>query len=285
MTRRTGAVNQTEGCQLGKQFTISSRRPQRRGAPQRRMHAVASAAARLAPPPRSSRLRSSAAVRFAPRRCRLSPVRAERASNKNAAEEITSAKLSLLVDDLRAASGDANGVDLTDEDRSEVDSILAVIESLCPSDNRAKAHVDGTLAGTSWDLIYTDSAGNSSGKIGPFVGKVRQVFKPSDDPNGGPGTYTNVVELFGGLLAIKLDAVAEAVTGRGTAGGGANASSDALKVTFVDTSVWVLGAEVFRRPFPEGRSGTWVMKHVSDELRVLRTNQGNVFALGRSSDS
>ena len=249
------------------------------------MHAVASAAARLAPPPRSSRLRSSAAVRFAPRRCRLSPVRAERASNKNTAEEITSAKLSLLVDDLRAASGDANGVDLTDEDRSEVDSILAVIESLCPSDNRAKAHVDGTLAGTSWDLIYTDSVGNSSGKIGPFVGKVRQVFKPSDDPNGGPGTYTNVVELFGGLLAIKLDAVAEAVTGRGTAGGGANASSDALKVTFVDTSVWVLGAEVFRRPFPEGRSGTWVMKHVSDELRVLRTNQGNVFALGRSSDS
>lgn len=239
------------------------------------MHAVASAAARLAPPPRSSRLCSSAAVRFAPRRCRLSPVRAERASNKNTAEEITSAKLSLLVDDLRAASGDANGVDLTDEDRSEVDSILAVIESLCPSNNRAKAHVDGTLAGTSWDLIYTDSVGNSSGKIGPFVGKVRQVFKPSGDPNGGPGTYTNVVELFGGRLAIELDAVAE-TTGD---------TSDALKVTFVDTSVWVLGAEVFRKPFPEGRSGTWVMKHVSDELRVLRTNQGNVFALGRSSDS
>jgi len=270
-------------CQLGKHFTISS--PQRRGAPQRRMHTytVASAAARLAPPPRSSRLRSSAAVRFAPRRRRLSPVRAERASNKNAAEDIASAKLSLLVDDLRAASGDANGVDLTDEDRSEVDSILAVIESLCPSDNRARAHVDGTLAGSSWDLIYTDSVGNSSGKIGPFVGKVRQVFKPSDDPNGGPGTYTNVVELFGGLLAIKLDAVAE-MLGRGGAGSQTNAS-DSLKVTFVDTSVWVLGAEVFRRPFPEGRSGTWVMKHVSDELRVLRTNQGNVFALGRSSDS
>lgn len=246
-------------------------------------YTVASAAARLAPPPRSLRLRSSAAVRFAPRRRRLSPVRAERASNKNAAEDIASAKLSLLVDDLRAASGDANGVDLTDEDRSEVDSILAVIESLCPSDNRARAHVDGTLAGSSWDLIYTDSVGNSSGKIGPFVGKVRQVFKPSDDPNGGPGTYTNVVELFGGLLAIKLDAVAE-MLGRGGAGSQTNAS-DSLKVTFVDTSVWVLGAEVFRRPFPEGRSGTWVMKHVSDELRVLRTNQGNVFALGRSGDS
>ena len=270
-------------CQLGKHFTISS--PQRRGAPQRRMHTytVASAAARLAPPPRSSRLRSSAAVRFAPRRRRLSPVRAERASNKNAAEDIASAKLSLLVDDLRAASGDANGVDLTDEDRSEVDSILAVIESLCPSDNRARAHVDGTLAGSSWDLIYTDSVGNSSGKIGPFVGKVRQVFKPSDDPNGGPGTYTNVVELFGGLLAIKLDAVAEMLGQRRC--WVTDDASDSLKVTFVDTSVWVLGAEVFRRPFPEGRSGTWVMKHVSDELRVLRTNQGNVFALGRSSDS
>ena len=178
-----------------------------------------------------------------------------------------------MVDDLRAASGDANGTDLTEEDRSEVESILSVIESLCPTDNRAEVHVDGTLAGTDWELIYTDSAGNSSGKIGPFVGKVKQVFKPANANGGGPGTYTNVVELFGGVFTVKLDAVAEVV--------GKDEAGDKLKVTFVDTSVWVLGSELFRKPFPEGRSGTWVMKHVSETLRVLRTNQGNVFALGR----
>ena len=238
------------------------------------MHAVASAPVRFAPIARAvpaHRRRTSTAVKPGVPRRRASSIAARASSPKNASQVINAAKLSVLVDDLRAASGDANGTDLTEEDRSEVESILSVIESLCPTDNRAEVHVDGTLAGTDWELIYTDSAGNSSGKLGPFVGKVKQVFKPAD--GGGLGTYTNVVELFGGVFTVKLDAVAEVV--------GKDEAGDKLKVTFVDTSVWVLGNELFRKPFPEGRSGTWVMKHVSETLRVLRTNQGNVFALGR----
>ena len=238
------------------------------------MHAVASAPVRFAPIARAVPAhcrRTSTAVKPGVPRRRASSIAARASSPKNASQVINAAKLSVLVDDLRAASGDANGTDLTEEDRSEVESILSVIESLCPTDNRAEVHVDGTLAGTDWELIYTDSAGNSSGKLGPFVGKVKQVFKPAD--GGGLGTYTNVVELFGGVFTVKLDAVAEVV--------GKDEAGDKLKVTFVDTSVWVLGNELFRKPFPEGRSGTWVMKHVSETLRVLRTNQGNVFALGR----
>ena len=173
-------------------------------------------------------------------------------------------------------------MDLTDEDRSEVDSILAVIESLCPSNNRAKAHVDEQHRGNLLGPDLHRLGGQLQREDRAVRGEGQAGVQTLGDPNGGPGTYTNVVELFGGLLAIKLDAAAEC-DGRG--GGVGSDASDALKVTFVDTSVWVLGAEVFRRPFPEGRSGTWVMKHVSDELRVLRTNQGNVFALGRSSDS
>lgn len=240
------------------------------------MHAVASAPVRFAPIARAApahRRRTSTAVKPGVPRRRAASIAAQASSPKNASQEINAAKLSVLVDDLRAASGDANGTDLTEEDRSEVESILSVIESLCPTDNRAEVHVDGTLAGTDWELIYTDSAGNSSGKIGPFVGKVKQVFKPANANGGGPGTYTNVVELFGGVFTVKLDAVAEVI--------GKDEAGDKLKVTFVDTSVWVLGNELFRKPFPEGRSGTWVMKHVSETLRVLRTNQGNVFALGR----
>ena len=239
------------------------------------MHAFASAPVRFTPIARVSahRRRASTAVKPGVPRRHAASIAARASSPKNASQEINAAKLSVLVDDLRAASGDANGTDLTEEDRSEVESILSVIESLCPTDNRAEVHVDGTLAGTDWELIYTDSAGNSSGKLGPFVGKVKQVFKPADADGGGPGTYTNVVELFGGVFTVKLDAVAEVV--------GKDEAGDKLKVTFVDTSVWVLGSELFRKPFPEGRSGTWVMKHVSETLRVLRTNQGNVFALGR----
>lgn len=41
------------------------------------------------------------------------------------------------------------------------------------NETSAPARVD--LTDTAWDLLYTDSVGNSSGKIGPFVGDVSQV--------------------------------------------------------------------------------------------------------------
>ena len=55
-----------------------------------------------------------------------------------------------------------------------------------------------------------------------------------------------------------------------------------LRVTFVDTSVELFGVELLNKPFPPGRAGTWRMAYVSDELRVLYTNQGNVFVLSRA---
>ncbi len=36
------------------------------------------------------------------------------------------------------------------------------------------------LAGTSWRLLYTSSTASSSGKLGPFIGRVSQVFDLSD---------------------------------------------------------------------------------------------------------
>ena len=35
---------------------------------------------------------------------------------------------------------------------------------------------DIDLAGTEWRLLYTESKGSSSGKIGPFIGQVTQVM-------------------------------------------------------------------------------------------------------------
>lgn len=31
------------------------------------------------------------------------------------------------------------------------------------------------LAGTNWQLLYTESTGSSGGKVGPFVGQVDQA--------------------------------------------------------------------------------------------------------------
>ena len=36
------------------------------------------------------------------------------------------------------------------------------------------------MTGTEWDLVYTNSKGSSSGKIGPFVGRVKQVSKEAE---------------------------------------------------------------------------------------------------------
>jgi hypothetical protein len=53
-------------------------------------------------------------------------------------------------------------------------------------------------------------------------------------------------------------------------------------VTFVDLAVDVFGKRALNKPFPPGRAGTWRMAYASDAIRVLYTNQGNVFVLTRS---
>jgi hypothetical protein len=74
--------------------------------------------------------------------------------------------------------------------------------------NRVMTHNNNqpTLrAGTDWELLYTDSSGNSSGKIGPVLGRVTQVFARAEE-GAPPGTYKNVVSF--GPAVIKLSALA-----------------------------------------------------------------------------
>ena len=166
--------------------------------------------------------------------------------------------MSDLLADLRDAAGDKNGTDLDDAQRARVASILADVESL--ADDPAPARKD--LSGTVWSLLYTDSGGNSSGKIGPFVGRVTQVFAPAP----GEGRYRNVVEI--GPVVVELSAVAEEVR------------PDTLKVTFLDTAARVWEG-VGAKTVSAGRAGTWRMAYVGEDARVLYTNQGNVFVLVR----
>lgn len=185
--------------------------------------------------------------------------RSHRRGPPASASASASPSLSDLLADLRDAAGDKNGTDLDDAQRARVASILADVESL--ADDPAPARKD--LSGTVWSLLYTDSGGNSSGKIGPFVGRVTQVFAPAP----GEGRYRNVVEI--GPVVVELSAVAEEVR------------PDTLKVTFLDTAARAFGRELVRKPFPRGRAGTWRMAYVGEDARVLYTNQGNVFVLVR----
>jgi len=75
------------------------------------------------------------------------------------------------------------------------------------------------------EVAFTDSGGNSSGKFGPFVGDVTQVF--ADEQGSGTGKYANIVSFFNDSVVISLEAIAEPT------------KDDTLKVTFLTMAVKV----------------------------------------------
>ena len=187
-------------------------------------------------------------------------------SASDASDDASPASLAALIDRLRAAAGTKNGTDLDEHAEAKV---KAIVRELSARDDSAPDPNTIDLAGTNWDLLYSDSAGNSSGKLGPFVGRVTQRF--SDER--GSGKYENVVRL--GPLTLSLAAVAAPVEK-------SDEKNESLRVTFVDLAVDVFGKRALNKPFPPGRAGTWRMAYASDAIRVLYTNQGNVFVLTRS---
>jgi hypothetical protein len=214
---------------------------------------------------------SVGSVGFSKRRCPgLLPRRPSRlgsASDADASPKGSAASLSSVVDRLRAAAGTANGTDL---DSSGEAKVKLIINELCARDDSMPNPAAIDLANTNWDLAYSDSSGNSSGKLGPFVGKVEQRFK--DEPLSGK--YENIVKL--GPLTLSLAAVAEPLE--------KSKKNESLRVTFVDLTVSAFGRQVLTKPFPPGRAGTWRMAYASEKVRVLYTNQGNVFVLTRSAN-
>lgn len=195
------------------------------------------------------------------------PSRLRSASSDASDSDASPASLAALIDRLRAAAGTKNGTDLDEHAEAKV---KAIVRELSARDDSAPDPNTIDLAGTNWDLLYSDSAGNSSGKLGPFVGRVTQRF--SDER--GSGKYANVVRL--GPLTLSLAAVAAPEKKK------SDEKNESLRVTFVDLAVDVFGKRALNKPFPPGRAGTWRMAYASDAIRVLYTNQGNVFVLTRS---
>ena len=189
-------------------------------------------------------------------------------ASDDASDDASPASLAALIDRLRAAAGTKNGTDLDEHAEAKV---KAIVREISARDDSALDPNTIDLAGTNWDLLYSDSPGNSSGKLGPFVGRVTQRF--SDER--GSGKYENVVRL--GPLTLSLAAVAAPVSSEKS-----DEKNESLRVTFVDLAVDVFGKRALNKPFPPGRAGTWRMAYASDAIRVLYTNQGNVFVLTRS---
>lgn len=164
---------------------------------------------------------------------------------------------------LKELAGHQNGTDRTMEQRQALASVISQLNKQNPTPAPATAN----LAGTEWVILYTDSTGNSSGKLGPLVGKTGQRF-----PADSPGQYTNYASFLGGALVVELQ-------GEYTAKGDSR-----INLLFKSTQFKFLGGLLTTPPkeFPNGGvKAHWVMGYVDDDLRVLETNKGSVFVLER----
>eukprot|EP00208_Stichococcus_sp_RCC1054_P006658 CAMPEP_0206139664 /NCGR_PEP_ID=MMETSP1473-20131121/6984_1 /ASSEMBLY_ACC=CAM_ASM_001109 /TAXON_ID=1461547 /ORGANISM="Stichococcus sp, Strain RCC1054" /LENGTH=253 /DNA_ID=CAMNT_0053533543 /DNA_START=117 /DNA_END=878 /DNA_ORIENTATION=+ len=156
-----------------------------------------------------------------------------------------------------ALAGNSNGTDRDEGQRKEIDGTIQQLEALNPA--QSLAAVD--LTGTEWRLVYSSSLAPSSGKIGPFVGRVWQEF-PADQE----GQYINWVSFLGGLFKAKLLADYKPTPGR----------EDRLDVTFVNT-IFMLGPFAKQQDMSNG--GWWRLTYIDSNWRILYANTGNVFVL------
>eukprot|EP00291_Cryptomonas_curvata_P000962 CAMPEP_0172189984 /NCGR_PEP_ID=MMETSP1050-20130122/22849_1 /TAXON_ID=233186 /ORGANISM="Cryptomonas curvata, Strain CCAP979/52" /LENGTH=196 /DNA_ID=CAMNT_0012864783 /DNA_START=180 /DNA_END=767 /DNA_ORIENTATION=+ len=173
-----------------------------------------------------------------------------------------------------AKAGPKNGVGCTPEQREEIEGKLAILAELNPTKEPAYAllrppftYFDGTFA-----LVYTNTTGGSSGKLGPLVGDVTQTFEGMRDLDAmgfaRRGVFTNAAAF--GPLRTALRARCEAKSER------------RLTIVFEELSVSLFGIELQRKPFQAGGPGTqgsWDLCYLDSDMRVLRTNAGNVIAM------
>lgn len=78
----------------------------------------------------------------------------------------TTVNISTLKQQLKQLAGTKNGTDRDEQQRKELAAIIEQLNTANPTPAPATAE----LGGTEWVILYTDSSGNSSGKLGPFVG-------------------------------------------------------------------------------------------------------------------
>ena len=162
------------------------------------------------------------------------------------------------VEELRQlTSGTGNGTQCTPERRATVEALVQELER--SNSNLQPASLP--LRNTSWTLLYSNTSGNSSGKLGPFVGRVTQEF---DEQDG----FANTVDL--GVLKVTLNATYE------------TKNDQIIVVRFRNTELCVFGFKLFSKAFERTAVGSWKVTYASSDLRILYSNQDNLFVLARS---
>lgn len=151
---------------------------------------------------------------------------------------------------LRTAAGTSNGVRA---DARTAATVAAIADEL---ERRVDDKIGFPPLDGAHDLVFCDSSGASSGKIGPFVGDVTQVFQDEV-------AFVNAVKL--GPLEIALAAERKPIDAR------------RYRVAFREMTFSLFGVDLFTKPTKGG--GEWKVRYCDEDLRVMAVP--SLFVLAR----
>ncbi|CAM9229251.1 unnamed protein product [Choristocarpus tenellus] len=162
------------------------------------------------------------------------------------------------------ALGTSNGLKATPEQKEIISSSVNKLVSLNPPVTPSCS----TLATGTWDLLYTTTSGASGGKLGPFIGKVRQMVDVASL------LYVNYVEV--GPLLGELEATWEVM------------NDTQWKVIFKTIKFSLWGLQLIEKEIDN--VGIWTLMYLDQNMRVLSARStertsGNMYILVKSSTS
>lgn len=158
------------------------------------------------------------------------------------------AKAETLKQSLRdITKGTSNGIKATDDVRSKVAKIVKDLELL----NDVKSIGTSPIMNGNWKLMYTTTNdGPSSGRLGPFIGRVDQDVDVTNTK------YINGVRLGGGIVQGALTATWD------------NLGPKLWTVKFLNIEIKLFGIAVLKKSLL-GTEGTWQMTYLDKDIRVL----------------
>ena len=168
-------------------------------------------------------------------------------------ESISTAKREVM----SAVAGTDNGLNCTESQRVEIESMITRLEALNPTPEPASSPlVDGN-----WRVVYSTAPPPSNGSLGPFKGTAFQDINLADN------SYANVLTvppndwlgatLVAGWKALKLKSDDERGDGR------------LWVVDFKSVTVRLFGFDLFTKTFTD-TTRVWDQTYVDDDTRVVR---------------
>lgn len=160
--------------------------------------------------------------------------------------------LAQLLDEVDATG--TNGLRATRAQQESIAGLVSLLERSSPTSRPAYSKL---MAG-SWELLYTDfdPPAGSSGKLGPFVGRVLQDLQPDSKQ------IFNILKIS---TPLRIDGELSAAV--------SILDDQTWQIEFRALKLSVLGLQVQNKPFPTREVRNWRISYLDKNLRIMRASR------------